>query len=115
MASATEVDLPDVPLDVREFASDQAITSNLRFLLAITRTVFPSAPTAVRLEDDPEVPNDKHIVVEVDVTGWTVEEMFTARNRWTSLVFQACPGSELYLFRLRLRQPRSTLTPTGYS
>jgi hypothetical protein len=98
------LDLPDVPLEVREFASDQAVTCDLRPLLAITRTVFPTAPTELRLEDDPEIPSDMHIVVEVDLTGWTVDEMFTARNRWTSLVCKACSASDLYLFRLRLRQ-----------
>jgi hypothetical protein len=104
MASATELDLPAVPDDVLEFARDQDITSGLHPLLAITRTVFPTAPIALRLEDDPEVPNDKHIVVEVDVSGWTVDEMFAAHNQWTQLFLKACSASDLYLFRLRLRQ-----------
>ncbi len=104
MASATELDLPAVPFDVLEFAGDRAISSCLRPLLAITRTVFPSAPIELRLEDDPEVPDDKHIVIEVDVTGWTVDEMFAAHNQWTHLFFEACSASDLYVFRLRMRQ-----------
>ena len=104
MASATELDLPNVPLDVLEFAGDRDIKSGLRPLLAITRTVFPSAPIELRLEDDPEIPDDKHIVVEVDVPGWTVDEMFAAHNQWTQLFFKTCSASNLYLFRLRLRQ-----------
>jgi hypothetical protein len=88
MASATELNLPAVPLDVLEFARERDITSGLRPLLAITRTVFPTAAIELRVEDDPEVPDDKHTVVEVDVTGWTVDERFAAHNQWTQLFFE---------------------------
>ena len=61
------------------FAEDQDITEGLAPLVRITRTIFPGASIALHLDDDPEVPDDKHIVIEVDVTGWTVDEMFAAQ------------------------------------
>src|SRR5438552_15754935 len=103
MASITELDLPALPFDVLEFAREQDVTSVLCPVAELTRDVFPNAPISLRLEDDPEVPDDRHIVVEVDLTGCTVDQMFVARNRWNQLFFKACPESKLWVFRLRMR------------
>jgi hypothetical protein len=96
--------LPAVPLDVLEFADEQDVTWNLRPVATITQTSFPSRPITLRLEEDPEAADDRHIVIEVDVTGWTVDEMLAARNQWTQMLFRVCAPEKLFVFRIRMVQ-----------
>jgi hypothetical protein len=104
MASTTQLDLPAMPLDVLELAGRENVAQELRTVVVMTRNVFRSPVITLRLEDDPEMADDRHIVIEVDVTGWTVDEMFAARNRWNQLFLKGCSPSKLCIFRLRLRQ-----------
>lgn len=103
-STATSLDLPDVPLDVVEFASDQHVLAHLRPLLINTRTVFPTAPLSLRLEDDPDFADYRTIRIEVDVTGMGVDEIVAGHNRWGQLLFQSCPAHDVWLFRLGLVQ-----------
>jgi hypothetical protein len=90
-------------VDVLEFAGEHDVAGGLNPILAVARTVFPASPLLLRLEEDPEV-DDRQIVIEVDVTGWTVDEMFAAHNRWSPLFLEACASGEAYRFRLRMVQ-----------
>jgi hypothetical protein len=103
--ATTAPPLPDVPLDILDFAGEQDAVQNLRPVLTITRTAFPSAPIRLRLEDDPEVPDDRRIVVEVDVTGWPADELWQARSRWSDLFARLGPQGTVGVFRLRMAQP----------
>jgi len=72
--------LPAEPLDVLEFATEQALVPYLRPLLFMTRCIFPDEPIRLRLEEDPEIANLRTIVIEVDVTDWTVEDRLLLRS-----------------------------------
>jgi hypothetical protein len=48
--------------------------------------------------------SEQHIVIEVDVTGWSVEDMFSARNRWSQEFCSICPPENSVVFQIRLVQ-----------
>ena len=92
--------LPAVPPEVQTFAEEQGVTAYLPAVLEMTRRLFPQAPMTVLVEDDPEIANDRHIVLEVAVTSRDVEELSAARQRWVSEIFQHCPATHVCVFRL---------------
>ena len=96
--------LPAVPVDVLDFAAAHNLVLYLRPILALTRDIFPVQTLAVRLDDDPDVPDYQTIGVQVDVTGWTAEDMLQARSRWIEQVLQVCPASEVWHFRIGMVQ-----------
>jgi hypothetical protein len=100
----TEVALPDVPLDVIEFAGEHDAVWNLRPLVTITRTAFPARPIHLRLEADPEIADDRRIVIEVDITGWDAEQTARARDQWAELFLKVTMPSQVGVFRLRMVQ-----------
>src|SRR5207302_3758916 len=65
---------PPVSPEVLAFAAEQGVSAYLPAVLAMTQRLFPDARRfAVLVEDDPEIANDRHIVIEVDVTGLDAE------------------------------------------
>ena len=92
--------LPPVSEEVLAFAAEQGVTQYLPAVLELARRLFPTAPTTVLKEGDPEIANDWHIVIEVDTTGMTVEQMIAAHNQWTRELFQRCPATHVCVFRL---------------
>ena len=104
MVTGTQVELPLAPLDVLDYAAENGLTSCLRPILTMTRDAFPGCSTALRLEQDAEIESEQHIVIEVDVTGWSVEDMFSARNRWSQEFSRVCPSESSNVFQIRLVQ-----------
>jgi hypothetical protein len=103
MISATEASvLPTVPADVVAFAKEQGAVAYLPALLQMTRRIFPHAPMTVRLEGDPEIANDSHITVEVEVRGIEVSQMVACQNEWSTELFQHCPATRAHLFRIAM-------------
>ena len=64
--------------------------------------IFPRATLAVRLEDDPEIENDCHLAIEVDVTGKSVDELIARQNQWNKEISDACPATHVCIFRLAM-------------
>ena len=104
MITDAQVELPLAPVDVLDFAAEYGLSSHLRPIFTTTRDVFSGSSTALRLERDAEIESEQHIVIEVDVTGWSVEEMFSARNRWSEEFCRVCPAESSILFQIRLVQ-----------
>jgi hypothetical protein len=104
MIAPAPADVTVLPPEVSDFAGGNGVTSCVRPVLAATGECFPSCSIALRLEQDAEVDSDTHIVIEVDVSGWSADEMFSARNRWSDEFGRACPGDKTYLFQIRLVQ-----------
>jgi hypothetical protein len=102
--TATTIDLPPIPSDVLDVAMRNELTSCLRPLLSTARDVFPGCPITLRLEEDAEIESEQHIVIEVDVTGCSVEDMFSARNRWSQEFCRICPAENSVVFQIRLVQ-----------
>jgi hypothetical protein len=104
MVAATTVELPSVPSDVLDLAARNDLDSYIQPLLTMSRTVFRGSPMILRVEEDAENALSQHIVIEIDVTGLSVEEMFSACNRWTDEFCRICPAQNSVVFQIRLAQ-----------
>jgi hypothetical protein len=99
-STTTPLPPPAVPPEVEAFASEQGVTAYLPAVLAMTRRIFPSAPMKVLVEDDPEIANDRHIVVEVELANMPAEQMAEAQWAWCGEIFRHCPPTHVHVFRL---------------
>ncbi len=88
--------------DVRAFAEEQGVARYLPTVLENTQRLFPNAQRlAVRVVEDPEIANDRHIVFEVDVP-LAVPEARAAQRRWNDALFAACPAPLVCVFTLSM-------------
>lgn len=94
--------MPAVRADVTAFAVEQGVTEYLPAVLAMTERVFAPCGLTVTLADDPEIPSDRHIVFEVDVTPLDEQQLFAAQTRWSRELFQHCPATHGHVFRYGL-------------
>jgi hypothetical protein len=89
--------------EVQAFATDQGIGPYLPAVLEMTRRRFADARRfAVLVEEDPEIADDRHIVIEIDLAGITAEQYVEAKRRWGRELFQLCPAPLVCVFRLSL-------------
>jgi hypothetical protein len=94
--------LPISP-DVLTFAVEQGVDAYLPAVLAMTQRQFPDARRIqLQIEDDPEIPGDRHLVIEVDVTALDPAGYADAKFRWGRELFQVCPASLVCIFRCAL-------------
>ncbi|HWG43436.1 MAG TPA: hypothetical protein VN688_11675 [Gemmataceae bacterium] len=99
--TTTSLPLPTVSADVRTFAEEQGVTPYLPAVLALARRIFPTWPIKVFLEDDPEIANDWHIILEVQVPeDADADTLFALGQQWTEGIFQNCPATHVCVFRL---------------
>jgi hypothetical protein len=70
--------------------------------LALDR-LFPTAQSLrARLEEDPEIRDDWHLIFEVRVPRADVPDFAAAKRRWHEELFRLCPAPAVCLFRLTL-------------
>jgi hypothetical protein len=101
MASTTvPLPLPAVSSEVQAFAEHEGVTAYLPAVLEMTRRIFPTVPMQVIVEDDPEIANDRHIVIEVAVPDWEVDLLYNAHREWVRSLIQICPSTHTCVFRL---------------
>lgn len=93
---------PTVPQDVQAFANVQGVAAYLPAVLEMTARVFPGGLQDVILVDDPEIANDRHIVVVVKARDLDVEQGVEAHGRWHQELSACCPAPLVYPFRLSL-------------
>jgi hypothetical protein len=94
--------LPVVPPEVEAFARESGVAFYVPAVLTMTRDLFPAAPMRVYVEDDPEIANDRHIMVEVDVSAVEDDRLFDLRYAWTGQIFDCCPATHVCVFRLAM-------------
>jgi len=87
---------------VQAFAAEQGVASILPCVLEMTRRVFPIATLRVVLDEDPEIADDRHIVIAVKDKDASVSEGLEARYRWHRELFACCPAPLVCVFRLGL-------------
>jgi hypothetical protein len=67
----------------------------------VTRRVFPTWPIKVFLEDDPEIADDWHIILEVQILQEAdAETLFALHERWIEESSESCPSTHICIFRL---------------
>jgi hypothetical protein len=81
MVVAAAVELTSISSDVLDVAARSGTASCIQPLLTMGRGVFGGSPMVLRVERDAEIESEQHIVIEIDVTGWSVDDMFAAWNR----------------------------------
>jgi hypothetical protein len=97
----TKLPWSDVSSEVLAFAEKVGVAEYLPAVLAMTRRIFPTWPAQVLLEDDPEIANDWHIVLEVQTPEQaTAEELFALDQQWVEEIFACCPSTHVCTFRL---------------
>jgi hypothetical protein len=78
------------------------VSAYLPAVVDMTQRVFPSATVELVVEDDPEIVNDRHIVLITKAKGLTVEEAMAATSQWHRGLFANCPAPLVCVFRLGL-------------
>lgn len=92
-----------IPEDVQILADEQNLAACLPAILEATERIFPTArKRAVVFELDPEVPDLRWIVVEVNAP-LSGSDAIAARHEWHDAVRQHCPSDRICSFCLSLR------------
>jgi hypothetical protein len=88
------------PPDVLDFAVKQQVEPYLDPLLAALHNAYPTATNfLIRLEDDPEIRDDRHIVFEVSVPATDVPNYVAATRPWHRELSRICPAPLTHIFR----------------
>jgi len=104
MASTTQAGFSSTPQEVLSFAVEQGVDAFLPSVLAMTQREFSNARRIeLTIEDDPEIPDDRHIVIEVDIPGLDPAGHAEAKLRWGRELFKLCPATLVCVFRCALR------------
>ncbi len=91
------------PPDVLGFAARHQVSDLLDPLRLALDRLFPAAQSIqVRLEEDPEIRDDCHLVFDVRVSRADVPDFGAAKRRWHDELFRLCPAPSVCLFRLTL-------------
>jgi hypothetical protein len=99
--SASSVAAPAVLLtEVVAFAVERGVADYLPAVLDMTRRAFPNCPIRPIVEDDPEIPDWRAILMEVNVARLDVDELVAAQQQWSAGLFQHCPATHAHLFSL---------------
>ncbi len=100
-STTTSLPVPVAPPDVLAFADEQGVRAYLPAVLEMTRRIFPTWPIKVFLEEDAEIANDWHIILEAQVPeDATAEKLFDLDQQWGAEIFEHCPSTHVCLFCL---------------
>ena len=103
MEQAIQVSSPVISPEVQRFAAERVGAELLPAVVEMTQRVFPEARRlAVGLEEDGEIEDDRHLVVEVQVGSLEVPQALEARFQWHRGLFACCPAPQVSDFRLKL-------------
>src|SRR5438094_838844 len=103
MSTVSAEPAPTFPADVAAFAARQEVVDYLLPVWQMTQIVFPMAQRmTVRLEADPEIPNERHITFEVHARELDVSRYVELHWQWSRELFQICPPTHVCLFSLDL-------------
>ena len=90
-----------IPPEVEVFAAHEGAAPYLHEVIRMTNRVFPNCRINLLVEDDPEIADDRHIVLEVK-TNMEVAEALQAEYQWHEGLFVHCPAPLAPVFRLGL-------------
>jgi hypothetical protein len=87
--------------EVESFAAEQGVAPYLPGVITMTSRLFPNCPINAIVEEDPEIADDRHIVLELE-TNMEVAEALERRFEWDHRLFSICPAPLVCVFRLGL-------------
>ena len=92
-----------VPPEVAELAAREGVEEYLPKVIDMTRRVFPpDSQLDGLMDEDPEIADDRHIVMKV-AARLSVAEAVAADREWSHQLFECCPAPLVCVFRIRLR------------
>jgi len=101
MTAATRVQPTAITPEVRAFAIEKGVERYLPNVLALANRLFPSTRMSIRVEDDPELPDNREIVFEVSADNLEEEEQVELQQQGTRELFQQCPATHVHFFACR--------------
>src|SRR5215471_18468803 len=88
-----------IPEEVRAFAKACGVEQYLPEVIAMTQRLYPSRLLRLVIEEDPEIANDRRICLEVDVTGFSVDQLVHTQWQWSEEIFKVCPATHVWVFQ----------------
>lgn len=89
-----------LPGDVVAFAAEHGVADYVFPVLQMARRIFPGRLVTPRVEEDAEIPEERHIAMQVDVSGLNENQLFAAQQLWSAGIFEQCPAVHVHLFGL---------------
>lgn len=90
----------DIAPEIVTAADQLGVRAELPQVLAMTQDVFPGNSWHVEIDDDPELPNDRHLAIVVRTNFRTVDELVAGQWKWHERLFACCPAPLAPTFRL---------------
>ena len=93
--------LPVIEIDseVAKVAARLGVGHELSSVIAMTQELFPDDPWWVEIDDDPEIANDRHLVIVVKRRFVDAASSVADQNRWIDGLFECCPAPLAHHFR----------------
>ena len=88
--------------EIMAFAAEQCVSAELPAVLRMTQRLYPQATLDVSIDDDPEIANDRHLLIHVHNGDLSVEEAIQTRAEWIDGLFGCCPAPLVCLFGFRV-------------
>jgi hypothetical protein len=89
--------------EVRDFAAEAGVGAELPAVVEMTQRIFPEGKWTVELDDDPEIPNDRHILIVAEDINVPVAEGLDKTWEWHRGLFVCCPAPLACVFRVSAR------------
>jgi hypothetical protein len=89
----------NIPEEVRAFAKAHGVDSYLPDVIAMTQRLYPSRPVRLKIVEDPEIADDRRICLEVDVIGFSVDQLVQTQWQWSEEIFKVCPATHVWVFQ----------------
>jgi hypothetical protein len=103
MASAAITQAPPLQPEILDFAQRNGVGAYLTPVVAMTRRIFPQALAVdLAIEEDPEIPSDRHLLLRVCLPGLDAEQYVASKFKWGEELFRICPSPLVCVFRCRL-------------
>jgi len=100
MSATSLPNSPCVSAEIDALAMQLGVRSELQRVIAMTRAVFPGDVVHVEIDDDPEVPSDRHLAIVVRSTLDSVDQLVATQWKWHERLFECCPAPLTAIFRL---------------
>src|SRR5947209_3230169 len=101
--SAITSTLPDLPLEVQEFAAEKGVRRYLDAVIDLARQAFPSSALGVSLGQDAEDELHRYIALDVATGGLATEELLAGQRIWSAGIRRVCPSPHAVYFVLGWR------------
>ena len=98
MSSAT-LSVIEVEPAIAELVARWGVAHELQAVIAMTQELFPDDPWRVEIDDDPEIANDRHLVIVVKRRFVDAASSVADQNRWIDGLFECCPAPLAHHFR----------------